>query len=50
MAQSLVYDFVRNMWVDGRVDAAFVEFQVEMGRLTRAEADEILALPQKPKA
>ena len=46
MTQSLVYPFVLNMWIMGRVDEIFVNGQVRLNRLTQDEANMILATPQ----
>ncbi|MDM5333442.1 hypothetical protein QUF56_09405 [Ureibacillus composti] len=43
---SLAYNFILNMWVMKRVDQTFVQAQVTHGRLTKEEADMILATPQ----
>ena len=45
---SLMYRFVLQMWQQRRVDEAYVQYQVEMGRITQAEAETILATPQNP--
>ena len=45
---SIMYKFVLKMWMERRVDEAYVVYQVEVGRLTQAEADAILATPQNP--
>lgn len=47
---SLMYRFVLRIWVEGRADEAYVLYQVEMKRITQAEADAILATPQNPPA
>lgn len=47
---SIMYKFVLKMWMERRVDEAYVVYQVEVGRLTQAEADAILATPQNPIA
>jgi hypothetical protein len=46
MAQSLAYAFFLNMWIMKRIDALFIEKQVNDGRITQAEAEMILATPQ----
>ena len=45
---SIMYRFVLKMWKERRVDEAYVLYQVEAGRLTKAEAEAILATPQDP--
>lgn len=43
---SLMYAFILSMWKQRRVDEAYVNYQVEMKRITQEEADTILATPQ----
>lgn len=43
---SLMYNFALKMWRERRVDEAYILYQVEVGRLTQAEADAIIATPQ----
>lgn len=45
---SLMYNFALRMWKERRVDEAYILYQVEVGRLTQAEADTILATAQNP--
>ena len=45
---SLMYNFALKMWKERRVDEAYIYYQVEVGRLTQAEADAIVATPQNP--
>ncbi|MGX8177417.1 hypothetical protein ACWS7L_07975 [Exiguobacterium artemiae] len=45
---SLMYRFVLSMWVQRRVDEAYVLYQVEMNRITQAEGETILSTPQNP--
>ena len=45
---SLMYNFALKMWKERRVDEAYILYQVEVGRLTQAEANEIIATPQNP--
>jgi len=40
------YDFLKNMWVMGRITAEQVQQAVSKGYITQQEADEILSLPQ----
>ena len=46
MQQSLAYAFFLNMWIMGRIDNAFLEKQVNDGRITQEEKEMILATPQ----
>lgn len=41
-----MYDFVRNMWLMGRITAEQIGVLVANGRLTQEQADEIRALPR----
>lgn len=41
-----MYAFVLNMWILGKVNESFVEFQYQRGRVTRQERDMILSTPQ----
>lgn len=41
-----MYDFILNMWIMQRIDAAKVQSYVTKGYITQAEADMILATPQ----
>lgn len=41
-----MYRFTLDMWKQGRIDEAYIAYQVEKGRLTQAEADAIMSLPQ----
>lgn len=43
---SLMYNFVLSMWKQRRVDEAYVNYQLEMKRITQEEANEILSTPQ----
>ncbi|MDA5561939.1 hypothetical protein PJK55_14465 [Exiguobacterium sp. MMG028] len=43
-----MYKFALQMWQQRRVDEAYLMYQVEMGRLTQAEVEAILASPQNP--
>lgn len=43
---SLMYNFILSMWKQRRVDEAYVNYQVEMKRITQEEADTILSTPQ----
>ena len=45
---SLMYKFIVDMWKQGRVDEAYVLYQLEKKRITQEEADIILAMPQNP--
>lgn len=45
---SLMYNFALRMWKERRVDEAYILYQVEVGRLSQAEVDTILATLQKP--
>lgn len=45
---SLMYNFAMKMWKERRVDEAYILYQVEVGRLTQEEADQIIATPQNP--
>lgn len=45
---SLMYNFALKMWKERRVDEAYILYQVEVGRLTQAEADAIIATSQNP--
>ena len=40
------YDFLKNMWVMGRITIEQVQQAVVKGYITQAEANEILSLPQ----
>ena len=44
--KSLAYDFILNMWKEKRVDEAFAEGQVALGRLTQQEYIQILMTSQ----
>lgn len=44
---SIMYKFAQRMWREGRVDEAYILYQVEVGRLTQPEADAILGTPQE---
>lgn len=44
MKPSVMFNFVRRMYSQGRCDEAYVLFQVEMNRLRQDEADEILGI------
>jgi hypothetical protein len=41
-----MYGFLLNMWIMHKVDQAYLEAQVEKGRITTEEKDMILATPQ----
>ena len=41
-----MYNFILNMWVMNKIDAAKVAFYVTKTYITQAEADIILATPQ----
>jgi len=41
-----MYNFILNMWVMNKIDAAKVAFYVTKQYITQAEADIILATPQ----
>jgi len=43
---SLMYNFVLSMWKQRRCDEVYINYQVEMKRITQEEADAILATPQ----
>ena len=42
----MYYNFILNMWVMGRIDAAYLDKAVRAGRITEEEKDMILATPQ----
>ena len=42
----MFYTFFLNLWIMRRITEAQIELQVVRGRLTRQEADMILATPQ----
>lgn len=42
-----MYRFTLQMWQEGRVDEAYITYQVEKKRLTQAEADAIMSTPQQ---
>ena len=42
----MMYQFILNMWIVGKIDAAKVQSYVTKGYITQAEADMILATPQ----
>mgnify|MGYP003457995908 CR=1 FL=1 len=44
--QSLAYGFVLSMWIQKRVNEAFVRKQFTDGRLTEQEVEIILGTPQ----
>lgn len=45
---SLMYNFALKMWKERRVDEAYIQYQVEVKRLTQEEVGAILATPQNP--
>lgn len=42
----MMYQFLLNMWVMGKIDSTFLQGQVTKGRITQAEYDMIVATPQ----
>lgn len=48
MSQSSMYQFILNMWIMEKVDAAYVQSKVPL-RITQTECDMILATPQDPQ-
>lgn len=44
-----MYAFLLNMWINKRIDEAFLIKQVAKGRITEAEKELILATPQVEK-
>lgn len=42
----MVYTFLLNMWIMGKVDDAYLTGQVAKGRITEEEKQMILATPQ----
>ena len=43
-----MYNFLLNMWIMEKIDEAYLEAQVQKGRITGAEKEMILATPQDP--
>lgn len=41
-----MYNFLLNMWIMNRIDEAFLQVQVNKGRITKSEMDMIVATPQ----
>jgi hypothetical protein len=42
----MMYQFLLNMWIMGRIDEAYLSIQVTKGRITEEEKNMILATPQ----
>lgn len=42
----MVYGFLANMWIMGRVDEVYLQNQVDRGRITQAEYEMIVSTPQ----
>jgi len=42
----MMYQFLLNMWIMGRIDEAYLATQVIKGRITEEEKNMILATPQ----
>lgn len=42
----MMYQFLLNMWIMGRIDEAYLSAQVSKGRITEEEKNMILATPQ----
>lgn len=42
----VMYQFLLNMWIMGRVDEAYLSVQVSKGRIVEEEKNIILATPQ----
>lgn len=45
----MVYTFLLNMWIMGKVDDNYLTGQVEKGRITEEEKEMILTSPQAVK-
>lgn len=41
-----MYNFLLNMWIMNRIDEAFLQVQVNKGRITKSEMDMIVTTPQ----
>lgn len=42
----MIYEFFLNMWIMRKIDAGYLQGQVERGRITEQEKQVILASPQ----
>lgn len=41
-----MYQFLLNMWIMRRIDEAYLQIQVELGRITQQEYEMIVSTPQ----
>lgn len=41
-----MYQFLLNMWILNRINEAYLDNQVTLGRITQQEVEKIIAYPQ----